>query len=85
MTHQAFEFSEQFGIPVLMRITTRLAHSRSIISLAEVKKQNKLTLPSDPKQFVLLPSIAKVRYKGLINKQVAMQIASDESEFNSYR
>ena len=84
MTHMAFELSEQFGLPVLMRTTTRLSHSRSTISRKEIKEQNKLSLPSDPKQFVLLPSIAKGRYKGLITKQVAMEIASDDSKFNQY-
>ena len=84
MTQMAFELSEQFGLPVLMRITTRLSHSRSTISRIKPHGQNALSLPSDPRQFVLLPSIAKGRYKGLINKQTAMEIASDDSNFNTY-
>ncbi len=84
MTYHAFELSEKFGVPVLMRLTTRISHSRSIITRKDVKKENELSLPGDPRQFVLLPSIAKGRYRGLINKQVAMEMDSEESGFNQF-
>ena len=84
MTYNAFELSEKIGVPVMMRITTRISHSRSIITRKKAKKQNELSLPGDPRQFVLLPSIAKGRYRGLINKQVAMEMDSDESVFNQF-
>src|SRR5674476_973456 len=57
MIFDAFEASEKYKLPVLFRITTRLAHSRANVQLKEVLPEKKLTLPSDPFQFVLLPSI----------------------------
>jgi len=84
MARKGFELSEQFRVPVMMRITTRLSHSRSGVVRTERKAENQLSLPSDPKQFVLLPSIAKVRYKGLLNSQLGYEIASEESEFNTF-
>ncbi|MGQ1909515.1 thiamine pyrophosphate-dependent enzyme [Marinifilum sp. RC60d5] len=85
MARYGFELSEACGIPVLIRITTRLAHSRAgVTRVAEVKDQNNLKLPEDKVQFVLLPAIARKRYKLLLNNQEKFEAASEESEFNAY-
>jgi len=68
-TYQAFDLSEKYGLPVLIRVTTRLAHSRSAVSRMELKKENELKVPSDPTQFILLPVFARKRYKGLLDQQ----------------
>ena len=84
MAYRGFELSEKFRVPVLMRLTTRLSHSRSGIERSAKMPQNILSLPSDPRQFVLLPSIAKVRYRGLLNSQLGYEMDSEESKFNTY-
>jgi indolepyruvate ferredoxin oxidoreductase alpha subunit len=85
MARFGFELSEAFRTPVLMRITTRLAHSRAGVQRSqEVVSQNKLQLPEDKLQFVLLPAIARKRYKKLLGNQLNFQAASDESKFNAY-
>lgn len=66
MVGTAFEMSEKYRIPVMFRITTRLAHSRSGIVRRKMIDQNKLTMPEDPRQFVLLPAIARRKYKALL-------------------
>ena len=84
MTRYAFDLSEQMGTPVLLRITTRLAHSRAGVETREAKAENEMRLPEDKRQFVLLPAIAKKRYKLLLEKQAAFEEASDNSSFNQY-
>jgi len=84
MSYKAFELSEKFGLPVLMRLVTRLAHSRAGVTRKEQKLQKEVKLPSDPTQFVLLPSIAKKQYKYLLGVQGALIEASENSEFNKY-
>ncbi|MBN1250897.1 MAG: indolepyruvate ferredoxin oxidoreductase [Bacteroidales bacterium] len=84
MAYKGFELSEKFKVPVLLRITTRLSHSRSGISRFDLIEQNKNSLPGDPRQFVLLPSIARKRYKGLLSNQINFEIDSEASEFNKY-
>ncbi len=69
MTRDAFDMSEKYMVPVMMRITTRMAHSRAGVKRKAVREMNSLKLPGDMKQFILLPSIAKNRYKGLIASQ----------------
>jgi indolepyruvate ferredoxin oxidoreductase alpha subunit len=65
MIFDAFALSERHRLPVLFRITTRLAHSRSAVARREPVTQNGLGLPSNPRQFVLLPAIARKQYRAL--------------------
>lgn len=84
MAYEAFELSEKLKIPVMIRITTRLAHSRSGIETRPLKNENKLAYPKDPIQFVLLPSNARKRYKGLLALQSVMEQESERSSYNTY-
>ncbi len=84
MAYYGFKLSEQFNVPVMIRITTRLAHSRAVVDLKDVQKENKLNLPSDTQQFVLLPHIARRQYKKLLANQKNFEKASEESEYNKY-
>lgn len=65
MAFVAFDLSEKYRLPVLLRITTRLAHSRASVIRHEPRKQNDYSLPSNPRQFVLLPAMARKQYKAL--------------------
>jgi indolepyruvate ferredoxin oxidoreductase alpha subunit len=78
LTRYGFELSERFGLPVLLRITTRLAHSRSAVERGAVIPQNELKLPGDLRQFILLPSLARKKYKSLLTSQDRL-IAEGES------
>ena len=51
MTRAAFDYSEKRGIPVLMRMTTRMAHSRAVVESGEdIREQNALHYPEKPRQ-----------------------------------
>jgi indolepyruvate ferredoxin oxidoreductase alpha subunit len=82
MAYAGFILSEKYNIPVLIRITTRLAHSRSGVTRSAVVKQNELVLPKDPTQFILLPSMARKKYKRLISQQSLFEDESERSPFN---
>jgi len=84
MVFYGFDLSEKLGLPVLMRITTRLAHSRSSVSVRTQRQQNELHLPEDPRQFVLLPAIARQRYKSLISQQGAIEQEAIASGYNCF-
>jgi indolepyruvate ferredoxin oxidoreductase, alpha subunit len=85
MVRYGFLLSEKYGIPVLLRITTRLAHSRSGIARGESLPQNEVRLPGNPKQFILLPANARRQYKSLLNNQAFFEDEAEKSAFNSYR
>lgn len=84
MAHYGFALSERYHVPVLFRITTRLAHSRAGVNRKEVEKQNMMKLPEDMKQYVLLPAIARKRYKGLLGIQEQLMDEAFNSPFNKY-
>lgn len=84
MAYYGFELSEKYHVPVMLRLTTRLSHSRAGVRTQEVLPENQQTLPSDPRQFVLLPAIARKRYKGLLANQAQFELEAEESQFNAY-
>lgn len=84
MVYYGFDFSEKYQIPVLLRITTRLAHSRAAVVRKPEQEQNEIRLPSDLKQFILLPAIARRRYKGLLASQALFEEESEKSGYNKY-
>ncbi len=84
MVHYGFNFSEKYKIPVLLRITTRMAHSRSGVVRVECREQNTMHLPDDLRQFVLLPAIARKRYKNLLASHQHFIEESENSPFNTY-
>ena len=82
MVIYGFDLSEKFKIPVLLRITTRLAHSRAGVVLNGKREQNKVGLPENYKRFILLPAIARRQYKQLLEQQAAYEEESLKSSFN---
>jgi indolepyruvate ferredoxin oxidoreductase alpha subunit len=86
MVFDAFELSEKYKTPVLLRITTRLAHSRTSVELAKEKlHEKKLRLPADPVQFVLLPAIARERYKALLSTFDSIRYDIRIGKYNSFK
>ena len=84
MAKEGFLLSEKYETPVMIRITTRLAHSRYGIKRSGALNQNEMVLPEDAKQYVLLPSIARKRYKILLENQPNFEKDSQASKYNEY-
>lgn len=85
MARYGFELSERLGIPVLTRLVTRLSHSRAVVETeTDALPENDLHYPANPKQWVLMPAMSKVRNRALIADQLRFAKASDESPFNLY-
>jgi indolepyruvate ferredoxin oxidoreductase, alpha subunit len=82
MVIYGFELSEKFQTPVLFRITTRLAHSRTGVELRAPRAQNPLKMPADTRQFILLPANARGRYKRLIALQAEFVSETSNSGFH---
>jgi indolepyruvate ferredoxin oxidoreductase alpha subunit len=82
MTRQAFDVSENLGIPVMIRLVTRLSHSRSRVEPRPGRKENPISYGL-AKDWTLLPVNAKRRFKILTEKQAELVKLSNESEFNS--
>lgn len=85
MAEYGFRLSERFAIPVLVRLVTRLSHSRAVVETdTEAAPENELHYPANPRQWVLMPAISKERYKVLLEDNRKFEQASEESPFNRY-
>lgn len=83
MMRYAYALSEEMRVPVLLRLTTRLAHSRANVRLSPPAPVNPLRLPgADARRFVLLPAIARRNYAALVDKQELFLARSEASPFN---
>lgn len=84
MAYEGLELSEKLGRPILLRITTRLAHSRSGVIRKPCKPQNAMKMPANKRQFILLPAIARGRYAELLASQDKFQESSENSVYNTF-
>ena len=58
-TKLAYELSEQFDTPVILRLSTRVAHSRSIVETEERQEAGLKPYVKNPAKNVMLPAFAK--------------------------
>ena len=86
MVREAFDYSEANHIPVLMRLTTRMAHSRAVVEAGEIRRENELHFPDEAheKNWVTLPVNARKRILGLAGELIGFEKDSVASSDNSY-
>ena len=69
-TEMAFDLSEKFDTPVMLRTTTRVSHSKSIVLVGEpAEPTGKPQLVKDPMKFVMLPANARKRHP-IVEKRI---------------
>jgi len=85
MIRYAFDVSEKYELPVLMRLTTRMAHSRAEVITSQVREQNPIKFPEDKSRWVLLPVNARRRYNELLAVQPELEKLSYESSYNHFK
>lgn len=61
-TKAAFALSEQFDTPVLLRVTTRICHSKSIVETAAPEVVTVKKYERRPEKFAMLPATARKRH-----------------------
>jgi len=69
LCREAFEVSERYHLPVMLRLSTRLSHARAAVKPASAGKQNALSKMKDRTYWTLLPAYSRRNYNELIEKQ----------------
>ncbi len=69
MVAEAFDVSERFRVPVIMRMVTRLAHSRAVVRVADSARDQNALGKGVPADWMLLPALARKNYAKMIEKQ----------------
>ena len=81
-TKLAFEYSERFDTPVLLRLSTRISHSRSLVELGERAEQELKDFPKNPQKYVMMPAMAIKRHAVIEERQRAIAEFAETCELN---
>ena len=92
-TNLAFEISEKFDTPVILRTTTRISHSKSVVRIEPVympnlskdidsKNHSEKTYIKDIEKFVMAPVYARKRHKIAIERLKKLLEFSNNSGIN---
>jgi indolepyruvate ferredoxin oxidoreductase alpha subunit len=82
MVRYGFDLSEETALPVMLRIPTRLSHSRAVVSRKEAQVQNSLQPSTEKGKWILLPANARRNYQQLLEKQQLLKESAEHSPFN---
>ena len=83
MTREAFDLSERFHIPVMVRLTTRIAHSRAVVRTGERRAQNPLNKSTEKAGWMLLPATARKLWGELLAAQWRFLEYAENSPYNT--
>lgn len=61
-TKLAYEISEQFDTPVILRLSTRIAHSQSLVEISDRVLPPKKEYVKDPMKYVMMPGMARKKH-----------------------
>jgi indolepyruvate ferredoxin oxidoreductase alpha subunit len=68
MTIKAFDLSEEFGLPVMVRSLTRVSHAYSPVQIGTRREENPLSLEKDPDRMLAIPKNV-IRLHSALNKK----------------
>ncbi len=82
-TKKAFDISERFDTPVLLRMSTRVAHSQSLVSLGERILPQAHAYEKNIAKYVMMPANAKKRHVTVEERTLALAEFAESDSVNS--
>ena len=82
-TKLAFELSEKYDTPVILRITTRVAHSQSFVELEEREEQPVRAYERNIQKYVMMPANARVKH--VVVEERMKKLSEDANGFSINR
>ncbi|MCL1830079.1 MAG: indolepyruvate ferredoxin oxidoreductase subunit alpha, partial [Oscillospiraceae bacterium] len=82
LTVKAFEISEEFDLPVIIRVTTRVAHTRSPVTINQPLQPRVFDYTKDAAKYVMVPANAKNRRISLETRLANIKEYSENSGLN---
>jgi len=82
MTKDAFSLSERFDVPVLLRMTTRVCHSKSIVEVSERQDVPIKGFERQPEKFVMVPAMSRLRRVVIEDRMAALKDFSNDCSYN---
>ena len=81
-TRLAFDVSERFDTPVMLRVTTRLSHSQTLVEEGEVKPGEVKPYKKDAAKYVMLPGYARGRHVVVEKRMLELKEYSESTPLN---
>ena len=82
MTKLAYELSEKFDTPVMLRLSTRIAHSRSVVDTVERENVPLRDYVKNPAKNVMLPAFARPKHEMVEARTVAEREWAEDCALN---
>lgn len=82
MLKAAYDLGEEFDTPFIIRMTTRVCHSKSIVELTDRAEQQPKTWEKNPAKYVCLPAIARKLRVNLEKRMEKLAAYSETTPFN---
>jgi indolepyruvate ferredoxin oxidoreductase alpha subunit len=82
MGRRAFELSEQFQVPVILRLTTRICHVKALVMVGEREAHAVAGFARDPRRWVMVPGNAKPRLAMMYEREAKLRESAESSPFN---
>ncbi|NLM74876.1 MAG: indolepyruvate ferredoxin oxidoreductase subunit alpha [Clostridiaceae bacterium] len=81
-TKKAFEISEKFDTPVIVRLTTRVAHSQCLVELEDREEVELKPYVKDISKYVMMPGMAKKRHPIVVERMKNLAEYAENSDLN---
>jgi len=79
---EAYDLSESFDTPVMLRITTRIAHSQSMVELGEVQKAIKKEYVKNAPKYVMVPAHGRQRHLVVEKRLAELKKWAEDTKLN---
>ncbi|MDR0471833.1 MAG: 4Fe-4S binding protein [Nitrososphaerota archaeon] len=84
MTRKAYEVSEKLRLPIILRLTTRVAHGKARVKLGEAQKLGrKAEFDKNIPKWVMVPANASRQHKVLETRLIEAKYEAETSQFNT--
>ena len=78
----AYELSEKFDTPVLLKMCTRVAHAQSVVETSERQEVAPIPYEKDIAKFVMMPACARARHPIVEQRTLALQAWAETADVN---
>jgi len=81
-TKYAYELSEKYDTPVLLRMCTRICHSQSVVELSDRVEPPVKEYVKNPQKYVMMPTFARARHPIVEQRMEDLKELSETSPLN---
>ncbi len=81
---KAFDISEEYDTPVMLRLTTRTSHSRCIVEIGTVQEEVKKQYKRDIPKYTMMPNFARKRHTVLEKRLEKLRQLAEEIKLNQF-